>query len=135
MKENWGPQTWVTDDEEKFMDMVWRRETGCAVFIEEAAEMIKRDNEKNSLFTRIRHRGHRLYVMGHDGTNLLPQQRNQIHVLFLFQQTQQAAKIWANTFIDERIYAATTLAQYEFLYCVLYGKDRRNLIEKRILNV
>ena len=134
-REDWGPQCWVTDDPEKFADMVWKRETGCAIFVEEAAEMISRDNENTPFFTRVRHRGHRLHVMGHSGTNLLPQQREQLHVLFLFQQTLKAAKIWAETFMDERILEATSLAQYEFLHCVMWGDNGRNLVKKSRLAI
>lgn len=136
-EKDWGDQAWVTSDEEKFWDMVWKRETRCAVFVEEAAESIKRDGSKTSLFTRIRHRGHRLHVSGHSGTNLTPEQRNQLHVLFLFQQPPKAAAIWAETFMDERIKTAADLGQYEFLHCVLWGDNStgktRNLVEKRKL--
>ncbi len=98
--------------------------------MQEAAESIKRDGEKTSLFTRIRHRGHRLHVSGHSGTNLTPEQRNQLHVINLFQQTPEAAKKWRETFMDERIMQATTLAQYEFLHCVLWGDNGRNLVKR-----
>jgi len=132
-KDDWGNQAWVTDDEEKFWHVVWKCETKCATFIDEAAEMIKRDNDKTSLFTRIRHRGHRMHVMGHDGTNLLPQQRNQLHCLFLFQQTPKAAKAWVETFIDDRIMECTELQQYEFLRCILYGDNGKNFVRKEKL--
>src|SRR5664280_448064 len=55
--DEWGAQAWVSNDEEKFWDMVWHREKNCALFVEEAGETIKRDSEKTSLFTRVRHRG------------------------------------------------------------------------------
>lgn len=129
-REQWPVGCWVTDDEDKFWDMVWRREVGCALWVEEAAESIARDNDKTSLFTRVRHRGHRMHVSGHSGVNLLPQQREQLHVLNLFQQTPKAAKIWAETFIDERIMTAISLGQYEFLHCVLWGDNGRNLVKR-----
>ena len=122
----WGSQAWVTDDEEKFWDMAWHREVDCALFVDEAAETIKRDNEKTALFTRIRHRrgpggpGHRLHVIGHSGSNLLPVQRQQIHTLYLFRQDPDSADLWSRQFADERIQAATTLNQYQFLWCRLY---------------
>lgn len=133
-KEKWGDQAFVTDDEELFWDMVWNRETGCALFVEEAAETIGRDNSKTGLFTRVRHRGHRLHVSGHSGTNLTPEQRNQLHVLFLFQQTPKAAAMWKETFMDDRMMQAVDLAQYEFLHCVLWGDNGRNLVQKRKLS-
>jgi len=138
-EKDWGPQAFVTSDEEKFWAMVWKYETGCAVFVEEAAESIKRDNSKTSLFTRVRHRGHRLHVSGHSGTNLTPEQRNQLHILFLFQQTPKAAAMWSETFMDQRIGEATELGQYEFLYCVLWGdkstEKTKNLVVKKKLVV
>ncbi len=132
---DWGDQAWVTDDEEKFWDMVWKYETGCACFVEDASESIARDNSKTSLFTRVRHRGHRLHVSGHSGTNLTPEQRNQLHVLFLFQQTKKASEAWRETFMDERIMEAMNLAQYAFLHCVMWGDNGRNLVKKCKLSV
>jgi hypothetical protein len=135
LESDWGSQAWVTNDPDKFWDMVWRREKRCALFVEEAAESLARDNEKTSLFTRVRHRGHRLHVSGHSGVNLLPQQREQLHVLFLFQQTRKASQLWAETFMDERLLAATDLAQYEFLHCVLWGDNGKNLVRRSKLAV
>ncbi len=135
MEKDWGPQAWVTNDEEKFWHVVWKKETGCAVWIEEANDSINRDNGKTSLFTRIRHRGHRLHVSGHSGTNLLPKQRQELHVLFLFQQTPKACKDWCETFIDDRIMEASTLNQYEFLHCVLWGDKGKNLVRRSTLVV
>jgi len=134
-EKDWGPQAFVTKDEEKFWDMVWHRETGCALFVEEAAESINRDRDKTSLFTRVRHRGHRLHVSGHSGTNLTPEQRNQLHVLFLFQQTPKASALWRETFMDERMMRAVDLGQYEFLHCVLWGDNGKNLVRKCKLTV
>jgi hypothetical protein len=129
--DQWGPQAWCTAEEEKFWEMVWHREVDCALFIEEAAETIARDNEKTALFTRVRHRqgsggpGHRLHVIGHSGANLLPVQRQQIHTLYLFRQSEAGAELWAEEFADDRILEATTLRQYEFLYCRIYDTPRR----------
>ncbi len=135
METDWGPQAFVTNDEEKFWDMVWKKETGCALFVEEAAESIARDRDKTGLFTRVRHRGHRLHVSGHSGTNLTPEQRGQLHVLYLFQQSAKGAKIWEETFMDTRIAECVNLAQYEFLYCRLWGDNGRNLVKKHKLSV
>jgi hypothetical protein len=124
-RDTWGGQAWVTEQEELFWEMVWHRETNCALFIEEAAETIARDNAKTALFTRVRHRGHRLHVIGHSGSNLLPVQREQIHTLYLFKQTEAGAGLWAEQFADGRIMEAATLRQYEFLWCRLYQAPRR----------
>ena len=127
--ENWGPQAWVTNDEDRFWDMVWNREVDCALFVDEGTETIARDKEKTPLFTRVRHRknpndpkspGHRLHIIGHSGASLLPVQRNQIHTLYLFRQTPKAAELWAEEFSDERIMASTNLNQYQFLFCRMF---------------
>ena len=102
--DQWGNQAWVTNDPDRFWDMVWNRETDCALFVEEAAETIARDNEK---------------------TSLLPMQRNQIQTLYLFKQTEKGAETWAEELGDERIREATTLNQYEFLYCRAWQQPHR----------
>lgn len=125
--EQWGRQCMMFMHEEPFWRQVWR-EKSCAVFVDEAAETIKRDSNKTSLFTRIRHRGHKLHVIGHNGTNLLPVQREQISTVYLFRQTEDGARLWADLFTDKRILAATTLARYEFLECHLFGDVRKRIL-------
>lgn len=135
-QEVWGAQAKIFVDEDLFWNDVWHVSLNKLVFVEEAAETIRRDNKKTSLFTRIRHRGHKLVVIGHNGTNLLPVQREQIHHLYLFKQSPGAAELWADLWADERIMAATTLKQYEFLRCVLWGAagGEGNLIVKNRLD-
>lgn len=122
--DRWGPQAWVTDDEAKFWPMFWH-ESRCAVFIDEAADTIKRDRGKASVFTRSRHRGHRVYIIGHSGAALLPEMRLQLHTLFLFRQPESAAETWAELYADRTLLAAATLKQYEFLYARLYRPVQR----------
>lgn len=135
--ERWGDHAKVFTDEDAFWHAVWNEYTGCLVVVEEAAETIRRDNKKTSLFTRIRHRGHKLIVVGHGGTNLLPVQREQIHHLYLFRQSPKAAELWAELWADERIMESTRLDQYEFLRCVLWGAEngKGNLIVKNKLDL
>lgn len=133
--EDWGEGVEVFTDPDTFFAEAWKRERYILI-IEEATETINRDKALTKVFTRIRHRGHKLIVVGHSGTNLLPIMREQIHFLHLFRQSPQAAAIWAETFADERIMLSTTLAQYEFLRCINFGaKDRQHLIEKKILTI
>jgi len=120
-------------DEELFWKKVYST-TRKLIIVEEATETIARSQELIPVFTRIRHRGHKLLIVGHSGTNLLPIMREQIHFLHLFRQSPQAAAIWAETFADERIMLSTTLAQYQFLRCVNFGDGKgQHLIEKRHL--
>lgn len=118
-REDWGSQAFVTDSERVFLAMV-RAERGCAVWIEEASQTIKRDAEKKPLFTSIRHRGHRMHVVGHSGASLLPEMREQLQTLYLFRQSPGVLEVWAELLSDDRIYQAAKLRQYEFLWCRLY---------------
>lgn len=122
--EIWGKHARVFTDESIFWDTVWK-EKSHAVFVEEAAETIRRDNGKTSLFTRVRHRGHKVHVSGHSGTNLLPVMREQLSTLFLFRQSAKAAALWAEMLVDERILAATALDEFEFLECQIFGNVRK----------
>lgn len=124
--EIWGKHARVFSDESAFWDTVWR-EKSHAVFVEEAAETIRRDNGKISLFTRVRHRGHKVHVSGHSGMNLLPVMREQLSTLFLFRQSPRAAALWSEMLVDDRILAATSLGEFEFLECRIFG-DVRKLI-------
>lgn len=126
--EEWGKQALVFGDEFRFWKQVWH-EKSCLVFVDEAAETIKRDDSKTSLFTRIRHRGHKLVVIGHSGVNLLPVQREQISTVYLFLQRPKGAELWVDLFVNERIREATTLRRYEFLECHLFGDVRRRVLK------
>lgn len=118
-REDWGEQAWVTSDPNEFEKMVWA-EKSCAVFIDESSDTIARDKTKTKFFTRIRHAGHKLHVVGHDGSSLLPVQRQQIQTLFLFRLSHDPAAVWADLFGNEKIMEACTLARHEFLWCRFY---------------
>jgi hypothetical protein len=53
--------------------------------------------------------------MAHDGTTLLPVQRNQLTEVCQFQCTPEQAELWRDRFADDAMRAAPTLGQYEFL--------------------
>ena len=117
--DDWGAQAFVTDNEEIFLRMV-RAEKQCAVFVDEASQTIKRDKDKTPLFTSIRHGGHRMHVIGHDGMSLLPVMREQLQTLFLFRQSMKPLAVWSELLSEPRIFEASNLQQYEFLWCRLY---------------
>lgn len=123
----WGNHSLVTTDEEYFMRLFWANRR-CFCVIEEATETIKRDQEKNSLFTRGRHRGHKICVVGHSGTNLLPIHRLQLHTLYLFRQPKSAAKIWAELFTNDDILKCTDLNQFEFIRCELFRPVTKHIL-------
>lgn len=115
MQYDWGLQALVfTAVNEKFLRVFWTRRN-LAVFIDEATLTIKRDVGLIDLFTRGRHQGHQLYVMGHRAVNLLPIMRDQFGTLFLFRCSPSDAKIWAEDWGEPRIYEATGLPKYEFI--------------------
>lgn len=113
-REKWGAHSIVFTDEEKFWATVWEARR-CVIVCEEAAATLRRERDLVPAFTRIRHREHKLIVVGHSGTDLLPVMRQQIGTLYLFLQSKSSAEIWAETMADERLMAATQLQQFEFL--------------------
>ena len=121
--EKWGDHCLVIEDEEKFWSMVWQTKD-CLIIVDEASSTINRDKSFIPVFTRLRHLRHRLVVIGHSGTNLLPAMREQLDTLFLFRQPEKAAEIWANTFTEKGLLQATELKQYEYIFCRLYCAPR-----------
>lgn len=124
IRDDWGVHAYVATNDADFMSMV-RAEKQCAVFVDEASETIAREKEKTGLFTSIRHRGHRMHVIGHDGMSLLPVMRQQLQTLFLFRQNEDALKVWIRLLSEPGIADASRLEQYEFLWCRLYHKPIR----------
>lgn len=114
-------------DKDLFWRTVWASKH-CAVFVDESAETIKRDADLMPMFTRIRHCEHKMHVMGHEATNLLPGMRGQLSTLFLFRQVEKDAVIWANLFADKRILESISLGRFDFLHCQLAG----DVVKKRL---
>lgn len=113
--ENWGTHAIVMNDESKFWATVWASKD-CVVIVEEATTTINRRKDLSSVFTAIRHNNHNLIVVGHNGSSLLPVMRQQLEKLYLFLQSEKAAKIWMEETACSNLMQATTLNQYEFLY-------------------
>lgn len=123
--DEWGPHSLRFDDEEKFWETVWKTRD-CLIIVDEASETINRDKELTRVFTRMRHQGHKLLVIGHNGVSLLPIMREQIDTLYLFKQSRKACDVWAEVMIEDEIYTAQGLEQYEFLKIVRWqGKPRK----------
>jgi hypothetical protein len=124
-RENWGPQAWLCENEERFWSAVWKTR-GALVICEEAAATIRRERELIPVFTRLRHNEHRLLVIGHDGTDLLPVMRRQFDTIYLFLQPEEALKLWRKDLPSiGGIEAASTLRQYEFLHGRLFSVATR----------
>lgn len=125
----WGPHALVFTDKDAFWTAVWHY-TDCAVFADEFGENNYRTNEATPLFTRLRHQRHLFHVITHDWTDMLPKQRNQLGTLFLFWQTEKAAKTLCEEWSDPRLMEATKLPQYDFLYCRKFAQNPAHLIER-----
>jgi hypothetical protein len=115
--EKWGDYFWTTSDEKLFWQVAWSQKE-CLIIVEEAAATIKRDSELKPVFTRMRHRGHKLLVVGHSGSDLLPSMRQQLDSVWLFCQPPPAAKAWAENFPRhyQEVINCWKLEQHEFLY-------------------
>lgn len=123
--ETWGSQAKVFTNENDFWQAVWGAKQPYLVVVDESTETIARNKELLPVFTRLRHLHHKLLVIGHHGTNLLPIMREQLDTLYLFKQSDDAAKIWANIYMQPEIRErATRLQQYEFLHTTLYGQPK-----------
>jgi hypothetical protein len=107
---NWGAHTKVFNSDEKFWRYIdlenalppGKSPKNCLVIVDDSSVTINRDNELNGVFTVMRHKGHKLLVIGHSGQNLLPQMRQQLQRVFLFQQTIKSVEIWRDLFIPEK---------------------------------
>lgn len=122
--EKWGEHSKVFSDEDKFWATVWEARR-CVVVCEEASTTLRRDREFMPAFTRIRHNEHKLIVVGHSGTDLLPGMRAQIGTLYLFLQDPDSAELWARQMVDKRLLEATNLRQFEFLKKEAYQTPRK----------
>jgi hypothetical protein len=130
--DDWGEWAivYTADKQPEFWAHVWR-EKRFAVFVDEGTEMISRDKDLIPVFTRIRHNQHKLFVVGHRGSSLLPIMRDQISTIFLFRQTKKACEIWAEQFVNDQIFKAMDLNEYEFLW-VEINTPKMELIPQKL---
>lgn len=122
--EEWDKSAWVTCHEALFWKTVWAHK-GYLVIVDESSSTIKRDKDLIPAFTRIRHCKHKFVVIGHSGCDLLPVMRQSIDVLYLFRQSEPAAKIWVLTMAEKQLFLATQLSRYEFLTHEMYGPTKK----------
>lgn len=118
--EDWGRHAAVTADEEKFWETVWKSRK-MLVVVDECSTTIRREKELIPVFTSLRHLDHKLLVIGHHGSDLLPVMREQLDTVYLFRQNEKSAKYWVEKFADERVLESTSLSRYEYLYCRNFG--------------
>lgn len=127
---NWWPECGQTFyEEEKFWDAAWNNEN-LVVVVDEAAVSISRNRDLMSVFTMMNGRKHRLIVIGHSGSDLLPGMRQQIGTLLLFRQAVEAADMWRQQFADAEIMQSTTLNKFEFLMAERFKPAKKFLLTK-----
>ncbi len=111
----WPPGSFVTPDLATVIPVV-QESHGCAVFLDDASATIAADRTGAlPLFTCIRHRHHKLFVMCHGFTDLLPEMRTNLDTAYIFRQDPDMSAKWARLFMDEELEKACTLLRFEFL--------------------
>lgn len=111
-----------------FWDNVWKTQHKL-IICDDAGKSINRNADLNDIFTRINHNGHKLLIIGHNGSNLLPIQREQMDDVYLFRSTLDACKWWYDVFGDDKIFSAATLNRYEFLRCRFYEPTEKHILQ------
>lgn len=117
--------SWETVDRAAFVAKA-RASRRCALFADEAGQVIARDPEAEWLFTGSRHWGHRMHVLAQSGVQMTPLMRSQCSRLYIFRVSKRVAEMWAEDFADDRILAATGLNQFEFLLVDRFGECARS---------
>jgi hypothetical protein len=121
----WGNQAWVCKDEVRYWKAV-ETTNDCLCIVDDASVTIRREKDLLGMFTTLRHRRHKLLVIGHTASDLLPAMRKQIDTIFLFWQDQKEAETWERLFPRSNLSFAFHLQQFEFLRCVRFGETQRN---------
>jgi hypothetical protein len=113
----------MTADENNFKTAVWKKR-GCVVIIEDSSETIQKDKEFSPFFTCIRHQGHHLICIGHDGTDLTRSMRRNFNELFLFNQTRDSVEIWeASQPSMKGLVKSVGLKQFEFIHSIKFSES------------
>lgn len=128
-KEYWGEHATVYTNQEQFNKDIYIA-TDALVVVDDGSVTINRDNELSGLFTTLRHQRHKLLVIGHSASNLLPQMREQLQRIFLFLQNRESVEKWEVVFPGADLTAATQLQQYEFLTVANYQPVQRFQLTK-----
>jgi hypothetical protein len=118
-KDYWGEHAKVFVNETEFWEVIFKTRN-CLVVVDDSSSTINRDRDLNRVFTTLRHQGHKLLVIGHHASNLLPEMRDQLQRIFLFLQNADSVDKWQMVFPGADLSQATQLRQYEFLTVANY---------------
>ena len=124
---HWPACCWVTQDRGEF-EFAVQKMRSCLIVLEEALTSVGRDPDLAPLFNRGNHYGHKVLVVGHSGTNLLPSMREQFDEVYLFKQSPKAARYWYEIFPNEKILKTVYLSQYEFLRVRAFKEPERMML-------
>jgi hypothetical protein len=115
----WGAHARVFRNEDQFWKTVFET-NNCLIVADDASETIKADKSLTNVFTSMRHRGHKLLVIGHRFNDLTPKMRGSIQRVFLFKQDPESCEQWSKQFSGANIRAAEWLPQYSCLTVANY---------------
>jgi hypothetical protein len=113
--DNWPAANWQTSDPARFVTMFNKAEK-CACFIEFSdASVGKYNTAFSDMFTKGRHRGHRVFGIAQRHTQIHPTIRDQWDAFWLFSCGIKTADILADEFGDAAILEAATYPRYKYL--------------------
>lgn len=111
----------VTNDENLFLEAVWKNKE-CSIFIDESGDMVGRyNNAINSIATKARNFGHKVYFIMQRTKQISVTIRAQCSELVVFRSSLNDTRDLANEFVQEKINEAHNLKTGEF---ILVRKDR-----------
>lgn len=120
------PCSFITDDQEEFLDVFWRSRR-CIAFLDEGGESVGRyATAMQQTATRGRHWGHSCHYICQRAVQLAPIVRDQCSHLFLFCSSARDGKILAEEFNKPELETCSTLTQGEYIHAVKFGQTTRH---------
>jgi molybdopterin-guanine dinucleotide biosynthesis protein len=116
----WGKHARVYRNEKQFWKFALEDTKDCLIIADDASETIAADKELTNVFTSMRHRGHKLLVIGHRFNDLTPKMRGSIQRVFLFKQDPESCDQWSKQFSGADLSPAMYLPQYSCLTVANY---------------
>ena len=108
-------------------------EKDCSVFVDEAPTIctnLGAHRRFEWLATMSRHRGHRVYFLAQDATQLAPIYRRNCTHLYLFSVAPASAELLAKEFGDDVLTKAAGLNARWFFYKTSFGPDGKPFIAR-----
>jgi DNA helicase HerA-like ATPase len=120
-KDEWPTEErYIFDDPLRFLKLA-KKSQRCALFIDEAGEVIgrgKHAREMQWITTRSRHWGHRVFLICQRATQIELTIRSQCTTGYIFRQSPGDSRALADTFADDALLEASTLQKGEYLHVV-----------------